>query len=94
MGSNENYSVSGRSWNLSTHSYYNLFSKKNRPPPPPHLTKENVSVWMGWYHKGDKEIVREAVTKGIQELGVLYISLKKKQTLEESQEYFRDEVGK
>ncbi|XP_018577700.1 spatacsin [Anoplophora glabripennis] len=64
-----------------------------KPPPPPNLTKEHIVIWTGWHCKGDKEVSREAAAKGIDiKLVVLFLSLRKKLSLEEAESFFRKEV--
>ncbi|CAG9858094.1 unnamed protein product [Phyllotreta striolata] len=66
---------------------------KFEPPPPPNLSIENVGIWTGWHCKGDKEVAREAATKGTSvDLVVLFLSQRRCIQLEEAREYFRDEV--
>nr|XP_023027706.1 spatacsin [Leptinotarsa decemlineata] len=68
---------------------------RNRPPPPRNVSKEIVGVWTGWCCKGDKEVAREAAAKGIHvDLVIQFLALRRNVTIEEAQNYFRDEVFK
>lgn len=67
--------------------------QKCKPPLPPNLNKENVGLWVGWTCKNDREVVREAATKGVDlNLVYLFLSQRKNCNHEISEEYFRNEV--
>lgn len=71
----------------------NFFLKLFRPVPPPHLSKENVAVWVGWSLKGDREVAREAAAKGLHlDLVAIFLTLRRKTTPNGAKEWFEKEV--
>lgn len=70
------------------------FLQKCRPPIPSNLKKENVGIWLGWTCKNDREVVREAATKGIDmNLVYLFLSQRQESNLEKAAEFLRNEVS-
>ncbi|CAG9762324.1 unnamed protein product [Ceutorhynchus assimilis] len=52
--------------------------KENLDPPPPRdISKENLGLWIGWTYKSDREVVREAASKGDVPLAINFLSLRK-----------------
>nr|CAI5834396.1 unnamed protein product [Callosobruchus analis] len=65
-----------------------------QPPPPATLSKEKVGIWNAWCCKGDKEVSREAATKGAKhvELVIQFLSLRRSITLDDARTLFKNEV--
>ncbi|KAH1007968.1 hypothetical protein HUJ04_005131 [Dendroctonus ponderosae] len=48
-----------------------------KPPIPQNIPKERAGLWIAWTYKRDREVVREAASKGHVELAVQFIHLRR-----------------
>ncbi|CAH2009110.1 unnamed protein product [Acanthoscelides obtectus] len=65
-----------------------------QPPAPASLSKDKVSIWNAWCCKGDKEVSREAATKGAKhvELVTQFLSARRRITSDEANSLLKNEV--
>lgn len=62
------------------------------PTPPQGISKENLSIWIGWTHRTDKEIIREAASKGRVLLAQTFLALKNNVPQDEAYNIIKIEV--
>ncbi|XP_076267457.1 spatacsin isoform X2 [Rhynchophorus ferrugineus] len=62
------------------------------PTPPQGISKENLSIWIGWTRRTDKEIIREAASKGHILLAETFLAQKNNTLQEEAYDVIKNEV--
>ncbi|XP_030752680.1 LOW QUALITY PROTEIN: spatacsin [Sitophilus oryzae] len=72
---------------VSHHVKLNLY-----PSAPPNISKENLSLWIGWTYKNDKEVIREAALKGHVPLAEKFLLAKNNVPIEEVKDCIKKEV--
>lgn len=70
-----------------------VFFLQKKLPPPANLNPEYARIWSGWNELGNKEVVREASSKGFYiNLAIRFIALRKGIDFDEAEKWFHDEV--
>lgn len=68
-------------------------SQENLDPPPPRdISKQNRGIWIGWTEKSDRQIIREAASKGHVPLATKFLSLQQNVDVDRITELIRNEV--
>lgn len=69
--------------------------QSTEPSPPRDLSKDKLAVWDGWCAKGDREVAREAATKGVHiDLVKVFLAKRRKISANDASVWLNDEVEK
>ncbi|KAL1512744.1 hypothetical protein ABEB36_002284 [Hypothenemus hampei] len=68
------------------------YQKKLNPAPPDDISKTDLVLWEGWTYKTNRDVVREAATKGFVPLAIQFLGLRDNEEIGKVTEYVHKEV--